>query len=60
MEGEGGHQIMTSFHYVYVLQSLSHPKQLYTGSNANLKQRLIEHNSGRVAQGRKAKPTCPP
>jgi predicted GIY-YIG superfamily endonuclease len=39
---------MTSFHYVYVLQSLSHPKQLYTGSTANLKQRLVAHNSGRV------------
>ena len=33
---------MTKFHYVYVLQSLSHPKEIYTGITANLKQRLAE------------------
>ena len=47
---------MNKFHYVYVLQSLSQPKQLYTGSTANLKQRLAEHNAGRVAHTSKFTP----
>jgi putative endonuclease len=36
------------FHYVYILQSQSHPNQIYTGRTADLKQRLAEHNSGKV------------
>ena len=36
-----------SFHYVYVLQSLAHPEQVYTGRTEDLKQRLAEHNAGR-------------
>jgi putative endonuclease len=39
---------MNGFHYVYVLQSLSSPNQIYTGMTGDLKQRLSEHNSGRV------------
>jgi len=39
---------MNTFHYVYVLQSLSHPGQIYTGRTADLKQRLTDHNAGRV------------
>jgi len=39
---------MNRFRYVYVLQSLSHPNQVYTGITADLKQRLAEHNAGRV------------
>ncbi len=39
---------MTNFHYVYVLQSLSHPQQIYTGVTADLKKRLAKHNAGRV------------
>jgi predicted GIY-YIG superfamily endonuclease len=39
---------VTKFHYVYVLQSLSHPKEIYTGITANLKQRLAEQNAGIV------------
>jgi len=42
---------MNTFHYVYVLQSLSHPGQIYTGRTAGLKQRLAEHNAGRVHAG---------
>ena len=42
---EGGLQAVSGFHYVYILQSLSHPNQIYTGMTANLKQRLVEHNS---------------
>lgn len=33
--------------YVYLLQSISHPAQRYTGSTTNLRQRLAEHNQGR-------------
>ena len=39
---------MTSFHYVYVLQSLSNPNEIYTGITGDLKQRLAEHNARRV------------
>jgi putative endonuclease len=33
--------------YAYLLQSLSHPDQLYRGHTADLKQRLYDHNAGR-------------
>ena len=39
---------MNRFHYVYTLQSLSHPHQVYTGITCDLKLRLAEHNAGRV------------
>jgi putative endonuclease len=39
---------MKNFHCVYVLRSLSHPAQIYVGLTTDLKQRLVEHNSGRV------------
>ena len=38
----------TDFHYVYTLQSLSHPNQCYTGYTENLTERLVTHNSGHV------------
>ena len=47
---------MNHFHYVYVLQSLSHPQQIYTGITADLKKRLVEHNAGRVAHTSKYTP----
>ena len=39
---------MKNFYYVYILLSLSRPDQIYTGRTEDLKQRLAEHNSGRV------------
>lgn len=36
------------FHYVYILQSESHPKRYYTGYTTNLKERLAKHNAGAV------------
>ena len=39
---------MEGYHYVYTLESLSNPSQIYTGQTQNLKQRLKEHNSGHV------------
>ena len=47
---------MTTFLYVYVLQSLSHPRQTYTGITEDLKQRLAEHNAGRVPHTSKFTP----
>ena len=39
---------MSTFHYVYVLQSTSHPGQIYTGHTGDLSRRLREHNAGKV------------
>lgn len=36
------------FYYVYILQSIKY-KKLYIGYSANLKQRIVEHNSGKSA-----------
>lgn len=34
-------------HYVYILRSLSHPKEIYIGHTHNLKTRLAQHNAGK-------------
>jgi predicted GIY-YIG superfamily endonuclease len=47
---------MDGYHYVYTLESLSNPKQIYTGQTQDLKQRLKEHNSGRVPHTSKFTP----
>jgi putative endonuclease len=39
---------MGAYFYVYVLESESNPGQIYTGYTTNLKQRLADHNSGKV------------
>jgi putative endonuclease len=39
---------MIGYHYVYTLQSVTHPAEHYTGQTKNLTQRLREHNSGKV------------
>ena len=33
-------------HYVYLLRSLSNPKQAYIGCTSDLKDRLAAHNAG--------------
>ncbi len=33
-------------HYVYVLQSINNPDQVYVGCTSNLKKRLTNHNAG--------------
>ena len=33
-------------HYVYLIQSSSHPAKTYIGNTVNLRQRLETHNSG--------------
>ena len=35
-------------HYVYLLQSVSHPAERYTGLTSDLKARLTRHNEGDV------------
>jgi predicted GIY-YIG superfamily endonuclease len=47
---------MNNFHYVYILQSLSYPNQIYTGITSDLKKRLAEHNAGRVPHTSKFTP----
>lgn len=43
-------------HYVYLLQSQSHPDQRYIGFTADLKQRLATHNAGRSIYTAKYRP----
>ena len=42
--------------YVYVLQSLSHPTQFYTGLCTDVQDRLAAHNSGQSPHTSKFKP----
>ncbi|MGA2801975.1 MAG: GIY-YIG nuclease family protein [Verrucomicrobiota bacterium] len=47
---------MTNYHYVYTLQSCSHSNRIYTGQTQDLKQRLKEHNGGKVPHTSKFAP----
>jgi len=47
---------MKNYHYVYILQSLSQPNQIYTGHTENLRNRLNDHNSGKVPHPSKFRP----
>jgi predicted GIY-YIG superfamily endonuclease len=47
---------MDSYHYVYTLESRSDPGLIYTGQTQNLRQRLKEHNAGRVPHTSKFTP----
>jgi putative endonuclease len=42
--------------YVYLLQSISNPKQRYAGMTSNLQRRLKEHNSGKSPHSSKYRP----
>ncbi len=46
---------MKIMHYVYVLKSLKDSK-FYVGKSENLKERLIEHNKGRVESTKNRRP----
>ncbi|HTI72364.1 MAG TPA: GIY-YIG nuclease family protein [Candidatus Limnocylindria bacterium] len=47
---------MAQFYYVYRLQSISFPDQVYTGFTEDLQQRLAQHNAGRVPHTSKFTP----
>lgn len=42
--------------YVYILQSISCPKQVYTGFSESIEHRLQEHNSGKSFHTKKFVP----
>jgi putative endonuclease len=43
-------------HYVYLLQSVSHPDQRYVGLTGDLRSRLNTHNEGKVLHTSKFRP----
>jgi putative endonuclease len=56
MEGSKIEGSMGGYHYVYTLESLSNPNQIYTGQTQDLKQRLRLHNFGQVPHTSKFTP----
>jgi putative endonuclease len=42
--------------YVYIIRSVGHSDQEYTGATENLKQRIGDHNAGKSAHTAKYKP----
>lgn len=42
--------------YVYIIQSVSHVEQIYTGFTENLKERIEDHNSWKSPHTNKFKP----
>ena len=43
-------------YYTYILRSISSPAQRYVGHTANLRSRLLEHNSGKSPHAAKFRP----
>ena len=43
-------------HYIYILQSISFPDQIYIGCTNNVESRLIVHNRGESPHPAKFKP----
>ncbi len=50
--------MLTGFHYVYRLRSLSSPDQVYTGLSDDLEARLEKHNQGGVPSTTRYTPWC--
>lgn len=48
MPGSENSTEVPSFYYVYVLQSINRPAQLYVGYSSDLRKRIKEHNAGRT------------
>lgn len=42
--------------YVYIIRSVSSPHQEYTGATADLKRRLLDHNTGKSTHTAKYRP----
>ena len=49
-------QLLDEMHYVYLLQSESHPAQQYVGLTSDLQERLAKHNGGAVSHTSKFTP----
>lgn len=45
-----------NFTYVYLLNSTTYPSRHYTGVTRNLRNRLRDHNAGKVASTAKSRP----
>ncbi|MEX0940135.1 MAG: GIY-YIG nuclease family protein [Candidatus Babeliales bacterium] len=43
-------------YYVYIIQSINHPDQIYVGCTQDLKKRLANHNCGTTSHTNKFKP----
>ena len=43
-------------HYVYLIESQSHPRERYVGQTNDLKRRLTEHNAGKSSHTSKFMP----
>jgi len=43
-------------YYVYIIQSISHPDQIYVGCTEDIDKRLSNHNSGTTLHTDKFKP----
>ena len=43
-------------HYVYIIQSINYPDQIYVGHTSDLKKRLSNHNCGTTPHTDKYKP----
>jgi putative endonuclease len=43
-------------HYVYLLETLATPKQRYIGYTANLRQRLRDHDAGKLPNTARYRP----
>lgn len=43
-------------YYVYIIQSINNPDQVYVGRTSDLKKRLSNHNSGTTPHTAKYKP----
>ena len=43
-------------HYVYVLESINEPQQIYVGRSDNLRVRLSDHNAGKSPHTAKHRP----
>ncbi|MFH1029987.1 MAG: GIY-YIG nuclease family protein [bacterium] len=43
-------------YYVYIIQSINFPKQIYTGFSEDIKNRINDHNKGKSVHTNKFKP----
>ncbi len=49
-------RLRLDMYYVYIIQSISFPKQFYTGFSESIENRIHDHNSGKSVHTNKFKP----